>query len=597
MKFALDFVTQSVLVVDDTPANVDVLVIALEDAGHRVNIARSGEETFERIAQTRPDLILLDVMMPGLNGFEVCERLKADAKTADIPVIFMTASAERSDQYRAFEVGGVDYITKPFQIAEVLARAGVHLALRRTQRELAARSEQMLFQIVEGSSTPTFVIDREHRVTHWNRALEVISGVSANKMVGTNRHWSAFFAEERPCMADFLVDGTMDQNLERYYSETGRRSALLEGAYEGTGFFPQLGERGAWLYFTAAPLLDTDGRLMGAIQTLQDISEQKAAEQELKRYKTELEDRVASRTQELLRANEELKSSNRKLEQVHVQLLQSEKMASIGQLAAGVAHEINNPIGFVNSNLGSLESYVRDLLRLLAVYEQHESSFAEGSAARAEISAAKQAVEIDYLRQDLPALLNESKEGLQRVKKIVQDLKDFSHAGKGEWESADLHAGLESTLNIVNNELKYKAAVAKHYGTLPAIECLPLELNQVFMNLLVNAGQALPDKGEITIRTGAEGEHVWVEIADTGTGIAPENLKRIFDPFFSTKPVGKGTGLGLAISYGIVQKHHGRIDVTSVVGQGTTFRVTLPVRQPAATSESEAMGTGAAARV
>ena len=193
--------------------------------------------------------------------------------------------------------------------------------------------------------------------------------------------------------------------------------------------------------------------------------------------------------------------------------------------------------------------------------------------------AIKQEVDIGFLREDIRDLLDESGEGVSRVKKIVQDLKDFSRQDVAEWQLADLHKGLESTLNIVHNELKYKAEVVREFGELPDVECVPSQLNQVFMNLLVNAAHAIDQRGTITLRTGQEGEQVWVEVEDTGKGIAPEHLKRIFEPFFTTKPVGKGTGLGLSLSYGIVQKHGGRIEVDSVAGKGTRFRVWLPVRQ------------------
>lgn len=266
-----------------------------------------------------------------------------------------------------------------------------------------------------------------------------------------------------------------------------------------------------------------------------------------------------------------------KLEEAHNQLLQSEKLASIGQLAAGVAHEINNPIGFVNSNLGMLGKYVDSLLAVLAVYEA-ECPGCANTEARQRIDAAREAAELDYLREDIGVLLKESRDGLVRVKRIVQDLKDFSRVDSGEWAWADLHEGLDSTLNVVNNEIKYKAEVVKEYGTLPRVECLASQLNQVFMNLVVNAAHAIAEHGTITIRTGTTGDDwVWVEVADTGSGIAPENMKRIFDPFFTTKPVGQGTGLGLSLTYGIVQKHGGRIEVDSTVGVGTAFRVILPV--------------------
>lgn len=265
---------------------------------------------------------------------------------------------------------------------------------------------------------------------------------------------------------------------------------------------------------------------------------------------------------ELIKANRDLKEVNSKLSDAQSKLIQSEKLASIGQLAAGVAHEINNPIGFIFSNFGTLEQYLEDLFQMLDAYEQAEASVSDG-AALARIRSLKADLDIDYLKEDIPNLMRESRDGIQRVRKIVQDLKDFSRVdARQEWESVDLHAGIDSTLNIVNNEIKYKADVVKHYGALPEVQCLPSELNQVFMNLLVNAAHAITaERGTITISTGVEGPNVWVEVADTGAGIAQENLKRIFDPFFTTKPVGKGTGLGLSLSYGIVQKHSGRMEV------------------------------------
>ena len=272
-----------------------------------------------------------------------------------------------------------------------------------------------------------------------------------------------------------------------------------------------------------------------------------------------------------------------KLEAAHNQLLQSEKMASIGQLAAGVAHEINNPIGYVHSNIGSLEGYLADLFRILDAYVAAEAEMPADSPACAEPRRLSSELDLAFLRQDIPQLMNESKEGISRVRKIVQDLKDFSHVDSSqEWKWADLHQGLDSTLNMVNNEIKYKAEVVKEYGELPQVECLPSELNQVFLNLLVNAAHAIAEGGErgtITLRSGSDGERVWIEVADSGSGIAAENLKRIFDPFFTTKPVGRGTGLGLSLSYGIVKKHGGAIEVASELGRGSTFRVVLPLRQ------------------
>ena len=267
-----------------------------------------------------------------------------------------------------------------------------------------------------------------------------------------------------------------------------------------------------------------------------------------------------------------------RLEEVQKQLLQADRLSTIGQLAAGVAHEINNPIGYVQSNLVTLTDYVNSMFLLIAAQDSVLRQLRPEMLTQTE--QVRQQVDYEFLARDLPTLLAESQEGISRVRKIIQDLREFSRAGHSEsWTMADLHAGIDSTINIVWNELKYKVELLKHYGDIPAVECLPSQLNQVFMNILVNAGHAIEGRGQITIETRVEGDFVYVSIADTGKGIAPEHLPRVFEPFFTTKAVGQGTGLGLSISYGIVRKHGGDIDVRSEIGAGTTFIVRLPVRQ------------------
>lgn len=288
------------------------------------------------------------------------------------------------------------------------------------------------------------------------------------------------------------------------------------------------------------------------------------------------------------KTHEELKVAHLELQASHEQLLQSEKLASIGQLAAGVAHEINNPVGYVYSNLNTLQKYVTDLFQLIGNYEQLEGSVPDDLPLVIHIQNLKHNLDFDYLKEDVFELVNESLEGITRVKNIVQDLKDFSHVDEAEWQWADLHCGLESTLNIVNNEIKYKAEIIKEYGQLPEVECLISQINQVFMNLLVNAAHAIDDFGVITIRTGYENDQVWVSISDTGSGIEPENLKKIFDPFFTTKAIGTGTGLGLSLSYGILQKHGGSIKVDSELGKGTIFTIRFPVKQQEAQADNQA---------
>jgi signal transduction histidine kinase len=293
-----------------------------------------------------------------------------------------------------------------------------------------------------------------------------------------------------------------------------------------------------------------------------------------------LEHLVDQRTDQFKQASEALQREIDERKQLESQLVQSEKLASLGQLAAGVAHEINNPIGFISSNLGTLDGYFKQLQEMLDAYREAENAIGSSEVID-RLGQLRERVELDFLREDIPLLIKESKDGIGRVGRIVKDLKDFSRVDSNqEWQWANLQQGIESTLNIVANELKYKADVVKEFQKLPDIECLPSQINQVIMNLIVNASQAMgPERGTITLRTGLEGETVSIEVADTGIGIEPDNLQKIFDPFYTTKPVGQGTGLGLSLSYGIVKKHQGDISVRSEVGVGSTFRVELPVRQ------------------
>ena len=289
-----------------------------------------------------------------------------------------------------------------------------------------------------------------------------------------------------------------------------------------------------------------------------------------------LEQLVEQRTQAL-----QLEIDERK--HLESQLVQSEKLASLGQLAAGVAHEINNPVGFISSNLNTLDGYFNQLQQMLEAY-RHSEEIIPSQPQRDQLKALRTTLELDFLKEDIPILIRESKDGIGRVVQIVKDLKNFSRVDNDQtWQFSNLQQGIDSTLNIVASELKYKADVVKHYMPLPDIECLASQLNQVVMNLVINAAQAMgPERGTITISNGVEGENIWLEVADDGCGIAPQTVQKIFDPFFTTKPVGEGTGLGLSLSYGIVKKHRGSISVSSELGKGTTFRVVLPIRQTTA---------------
>ena len=667
---------------------------------HRGGALLFANESLERLlGYSQPSLMTLapeDLASPELRASMAAyglNCLETDPEPAATEMTLRTASG--GDRFveliaRRIDIGGR---------AAVLSTCQDLSDMRHVQTSLLNMS-QVLNQILDSDPVATFVIDREHRVTHWNRACEQLTGRDYWAMQGMVEKGTVFYETERPLLCDLIVDGADAQTLHELYGDRIKPSTLVGGAIEAEDFFPAFGTEGRWLFFTAAPLHDSTGAVVGAIETLQDITLRHRAEEELTRHRKQLEILVGDRTAELLSTHRELaafmenasvgilrsvdgnvvrhnkkfaemfvpdaasvvgrqtrdffasqadyeelvdvvyptlsqgnhfqreltlqhldgsklwvqviayasdldnptagawwlvqdrsevrraqdalesnyahvKEINSRLEEAQNQLLQSEKMASIGQLAAGVAHEINNPVGFVNSNLTSLKRYVDGLLKLVATYEASEGTLAPEQQRL--VAIVKKEVDLEYLREDLPSLLSESADGLGRVKRIVQDLKDFSRVDNADWSEADLNAGLDSTLNVVNSEVKYKAEIRKEYGALPPVRCLAAQLNQVFMNFIVNAAHAIEEHGVITLSSGHSGNWVWVEVADTGCGMSPEVQKRIFEPFYTTKPVGKGTGLGLSLSFSIVQKHKGMIKVKSETGKGSALRIWIPV--------------------
>lgn len=438
------------------------------------------------------------------------------------------------------------------EIGDIARSLNSTVLMLKEDRQAIAGLQRKNESILNTVGDAIYGVDREGRLTFVNPAMESIIGWSSEEIIGKPVH--AVIHHSYPDGSPYPEEDCL---FYQAYVAGHPRHADNETFWrkDGSAFDAEC---------TESPIVD-NGQIKGSVAAFRDITERKRNEKLL------LESLAA------------LKTANSQLKSTQIQLVQSEKMASIGQLAAGVAHEINNPIGFVYSNLGTLGKYTANLLALLNTYQQVKPALAAHPEWLARLEAEERNADIAFLQEDIKALIGESLDGTLRVRKIVQDLKDFSHPSAEEaWQQVSLHQGLDSTLNIVHNELKYKCQVVKEYGDLPDVECIPAQINQVFMNLLINAGQAIESSGVVTVRTGVEGERVWVEIADTGKGIAPEHLSRIFDPFFTTKPVGTGTGLGLSISYGVVKKHGGEITATSEPGRGTTVRVWLPIRQPTA---------------
>lgn len=468
-------------------------------------------------------------------------------------------------------------------VAGVVYRWNGRLIGRFVENEVslrAALAESDFRQQALDAHSIVSVADVDGRMTHVNDKFCEVSGYQREELIGQNHrivksdfHPPAFFQD----MWETISSGRVWTGEIRNRAKSGRYY---------------------WVQTTIVPMLDASGLPIRYISVRTEITRIKEMEASVREANVILESRVIERTQELRRAKielenelgdrvrtqaalqasyDELKSLHRQLQEAQQYLMQSEKLAAVGQLAAGMAHEINNPIGFIASNLATLGRYQDTLGAVLARYIQQESGLDED--ARTAMVAFRQQADLEFLLKDTQDLLAESRSGVERVRNIVRDLRDFARVDSdGQRQRVDINQCLDTTLNLLGERFAEGVSVQREYGGAALVECNPADLNQVFVNLLNNAQQALQGKpGSIILRSGLEGEQAWVEIEDTGEGIPESVLPQIFDPFFTTRPVGQGAGLGLSTAYGVVQQHGGKITVCSRAGVGSVFRVTLPI--------------------
>jgi PAS domain S-box-containing protein len=547
----------------------------LAEMGQSVIEAENGQEGWEILKSRNIKLVISDWMMPGMNGLDLCKKIRSASFKEYIYVIMLTAKDRRADLMEVFSAGADDYIPKPFDPEELRARVMTGLRvinLEERHNELAhtlIESRNKLRIVIDSLKEEIISLDRDLRIISVNKAFARRYQSDPQDLAGKD------FTDQSFTGCEFLHDEEIRSLIADVFDKAvGQKTMFTSMDAQGLPVYRQI---------QCLPVQDENGDAFKIVVVSQDVTEERRKAEEIQ----DLNEQLLATSAKIEAQNDELKNTLKRLEETQAHMIQSEKMASIGQLAAGVAHEINNPTGFVSSNLKTLLDYQQDISELIDKYHAFTDSLkSNGNFASLsdeirdniqEIKAFEDDIDIEYILEDVTDLIGDCREGTDRIKKIVLDLKDFAHPGEDKIQTLDINNGLESTLNVVNNEIKYKATVQKDFGDIPAIKGYPQQLNQVFMNILVNAAQAIEKKGEIAIRTSKVDDQVEVKISDTGSGIPEENLQKIFDPFFTTKDVGKGTGLGMNIAYNIVKKHHGTIAVDSQVGKGTTFTIRLPV--------------------
>ncbi len=804
----------SILVVDDAPENLRLLATILKRGSLVARPVPSGKLAIEAALIDPPDLVLLDVNMPGMSGLDLCRWFKQDERLRSIPIIFISGLHGTEDKVHAFRAGGVDYISKPFQEQEVLARVKTHLELRTLQSELESRNLQLsldqrrtnerLEALSRVARDALIMLDNDGAISHWNEAAEEMFGWSRADALGQNLHTllapsrfhepyqTAFeqfrttgqgaivgktqeFAARRKSGEEFPVEislaaAQLDNRwcavavvrdvTERKRAEsalvfgnllmTTQREAMLDGmlVVDGEGKIishngafvemwgisqellasksdarvvgsvleklvapEQFVEKVTWLYQHpmersrdeialkdgrtfdrfSAPMAAQDGKNYGRVWFFRDISDRKRDEDALRqseaRYRasfegasvgqalngsdgrflqvnrtfaallgyeehelcgktfsdvTHPEDRQASLDAigELLRgecatqrmekrylckdgriqwadvsiallrdstgkptqfvahvtdisarkqAEAELKQAVAARQKVELDLMHSQKLEAVGQLASGIAHEINTPTQFIGDSVHFIKEAFDGIATLLPRYRAALGASSAGRNERQlleEIEAIEREIDLEDLIQNVPPSLERCIDGTSRIASIVRSMKEFAHSDQHEQSPADINRAIEATLTIARHEYKYVADIEKNFSELPPIVCHLGGLNQVFLNLIVNAAHAIEavvkdsgTKGRICISTRREGDLVRVDVADSGSGIPESVRRRIFEPFFTTKPVGKGTGQGLAIARSIVvDRHGGTLDFETALGKGTTFTIRLPIQ-------------------
>lgn len=592
-----------ILIIDD-----DALIRAmsskmLKNEGHEIITANNPTEGYKALNNNGDsiDLILLDIVMPEESGLTMLPKIQTI--TPKVPIIIITAVASLDSAIQAIKLGAYDYLRKPLvegDIKHSINKALEFLKLTKYNDSLLEKYQQR----IEDMQLCKDISIEISQTLDLNKLLAKVMKICTTTFCAES--CSILLRDKKTEELYFsAVSGPHSKTIQGVRLKSGAgisgwvlsrgTPVIINDVYTDQRFYKKIDKLTGFetKNIMASPLI-IHGRGIGVIEIINKIGTSiftnrdlnilvtiasqlatamdnanlteslKESSKKIADYNNNLERMVEGRTIELKKANYKLKSAQE-------QVIQSEKLSSIGQLSAGVAHEINNPIGFINSNLKTLSEYAETTLKLIEGY----SSLKQDNSS---IEAIKSEYDYNFIKKDMPQLIKESIEGASRVIEIVKDLKGFARTDNKATAKVNLHTCINSTLNMVANEIKYKAQVKKDFGEIPEIECRPVQINQVIMNLLVNAAQAIKDEGLITIKTYSLGENIILEISDTGEGIKKDIMEKIFDPLFTTKEASIGTGLGLSVTYSIVKSHSGDIEAISTTGKGTTFKVTLPAK-------------------
>ncbi|WP_339734367.1 ATP-binding protein [uncultured Gimesia sp.] len=523
----------TILIIEDSNTQARIIEESLKDLPLQIHCSSTGRDALEWLKDNKAILLLLDYELPDMKGIEIIDELARQGQHPEFLV--MTARGSETVAVQMMKRGAVDYLIKDDTFTSLLPTI-VERSLKKIKSEQILEIAQNALQqaekrtrlIIDSAADGFISMWDDGTILDWNKAAERIFGWSYKDAIENNLIDKMMPEKDRENFKEKLMEikcGDQSQSQNKLIEATALNKAGQEFPIEISASIASKGEPCVLNAF------------------IRDISNRQMLES---------------------------------------QLIQSEKLASLGQLAAGVAHEINNPVGFVKSNVGTLSEYVEIFTRLLSLYEELAQAAHSGDKPKQEqiqnqIQTIREEEDLADILEDVNELLSESTEGLVRVTEIVQNLKSFARLDEASIKEANINEGITATLKVVWNELKYKSEIVTDLGEIPDIRCSPGQLNQVFMNLLVNAAQAIPERGTISITTEAIDSEIIICISDTGVGIPEQELSQIFTPFYTTKPVGQGTGLGLSIIYGIIQKHNGNISVESEIGVGTTFTIRLPL--------------------